>query len=121
MKIKNLLRNMRYPETGCAAPQARSAATGGGAMTTAQILAYCASCIVVVVVGISFLIRSASVSSETIVRSQTPLTAGRFAPIDMGGIYGVVTVRELVNYYLQNPPPAPGQGPALALPKVGGC
>jgi hypothetical protein len=122
MTVKDVLHGVSLPDAGCAPPvQQARAATGGGEMTPGQILLYCGSCIALVVIGMSFLMRAASVSPETIKRSETPQTVGRFAPIPMGGLYGTVTVRELVNYYLQNPPPAQGGAFVPRLPKIGGC
>ncbi len=121
MTVKKLLHNVTVPDTGCAPPVARAAATGGGAMTPGQILLYCGACIGLTVIGMAFLIRAASVSPQLIRQSKTPQTAGHFAPIPMGGLYGVVTVRELVNYYLQNPPPVQGGAFVGRLPKIGGC
>ena len=123
MTVKEILHGVTLPDAGCAPPvqQARAAATGGGDMTPGQILLYCGSCIALVVIGMSFLMRAASVSPETIKRSETPQTMGRFAPIPMGGLYGTVTVRELVNYYIQNPPPARGGAFVPRLPKIGVC
>ncbi len=95
--------------------------SGGGAMTGPQILLYCGTCILLVVIGISLLMRVASVSPQFMRRAQTPQTMDRFAPIPMGGLYGTVSVRELVNYYLQNPPPAGRPAGPRLLPKVGGC
>ncbi len=121
MTVKEWLHGVTLPDTGCPVPQVRPAATGGGAMTPGQIWLYCGSCILFVVVGMSFLIRAASVSPALIKYAKTPQTMGRFAPIPMGGLYGTVTVRELVNYYLQNPPPAQGGAFVPRLPKIGGC
>ncbi|MHB8252585.1 MAG: hypothetical protein ACYDEV_02515 [Acidiferrobacter sp.] len=108
-------------ETGCAAPRPRVKSTGGGAMTPGQILLYCASCLGLVAIGMAFLIQKASVSAQLIKYSKTPQSMGRFAPIRMGGFYGTVTVRQLVNYYLQNPPPAQGGGFTQPPPTIGGC
>ena len=121
MTVKELLHNVTVPDTGCAPPVVRAAATGGGAMTPGQILLYCGASIGLVVIGMAFLIRAASVSPQLIRQSETPQTAGYFAPIPMGGLYGTVTVRKLVNYYLQNPPPAKGPAFVGRLPKIGGC
>ncbi|MHB1513833.1 MAG: hypothetical protein ACYCTF_13560 [Acidiferrobacter sp.] len=120
MMTKETSHGGAMPDAGCArAPGV--AKTGSGAMTRSQILLYCSSCIVLVVIGISLLMRIASVSPQFMKRAQTPQTMGRFAPIPMGGLYGTVSVRELVNYYLENPPPAGRPGSARPLPKVGGC
>ncbi len=120
MTIDEIPQGVAVPDTGRARAQA-VVKTGSGAMTRPQILLYCGSCIVLVVIGMSLLMRAASVSPQFMRRAQTPQTMGRFAPIPMGGIYGTVSVRELVNYYLQNPPPAGRQMAARRLPKVGGC
>jgi len=121
MSMKQLLHRVTVPDTGCAPPQQRKVSSGGGAMTPGQILLYCGSCIALTAIGMTLLIHKASVSPELIARSETPQSMGRFAPIRMGGLYGTVTVRELVDYYLQNPPPASGGGFTQAPPGIGGC
>ncbi|MDA8390920.1 MAG: hypothetical protein M0Z76_09370 [Gammaproteobacteria bacterium] len=90
-------------------------------MTPRQILMYCGATIVVTVLGLTWLMRAAAVPPGTIARSHTPQFAGRFAKIRMGGLYGTVTVRQLVNYYLQNPPKVPGGVLPARLPRIGGC
>lgn len=103
-------------------PQARrTPSSGGGAMTPAQIWTYCLVTIAVTVVGLSWLMRAAAVAPGVITHSHTPQFAGQFAPIPIGGLYGTVTVRELVNYYLLNPPKAPGGVRPARLPRIGGC
>ncbi len=118
MTTEEMSRGVAVSDAGCAPAVMK---TGGGSMTRAQILLYCGSCIVLVVIGMSLLMRAAQVSPQFMKRAQTPQTMGRFLPIPMGGIYGTVSVRELVNYYLQNPPPAGSAASARRLPKVGGC
>ncbi len=92
MTIKEVLHGVTLPDAGCPVPQPQARDTGSGAMTPSQILLYCGSCVALVVVGMALLMRAASVSPELIKRSETPQTAGRFAPIPMGGLYGTVTV-----------------------------
>lgn len=121
MTAKQILHGITLPDAGCAPPQQRKVSSGGGAMTPGQILLYCGACIGLTAIGMTLLIHKASVSPGLIARSKTPQSMGRFAPIPMGGLYGTVTVRELVNYYLQNPPPAKGGSSTQAPPTIGGC
>ncbi|HUW98290.1 MAG TPA: hypothetical protein VMV40_05525 [Acidiferrobacter sp.] len=121
MSVRQLLRRVTMSDTSCGPAQRSPASTGGGQMTTGQILLYCGSCLALTAVGMAFLIHKASVSAAVIAHSETPQTMGRFAPIQMGGLYGTVTVRELVNYYLQNPPPARQGTATQAPPGIGGC
>ncbi len=91
------------------------------AMTPGQIWTYCAVTLVLTAFGLAWLMKVAAVAPGTMTRSRTPQFEGQFAAIPMGGLYGTVTVRQLVNYYLQNPPKAPKGAGARPLPRIGGC
>ncbi len=97
------------------------AASASAAMTPAQIWTYCATTLAVTVLALAWLTHAAAVAPGTMARSRTPQFAGQFAKIPMGGLYGTVTVRQLVNYYLQNPPRAPHGVVPARLPRIGGC
>ncbi|MHB1567250.1 MAG: hypothetical protein ACYCXG_11155 [Acidiferrobacter sp.] len=99
----------------------RQGSSGGGAMTPVQIWTYCLVTIALTVLGLTWLIRVAVVPPGVMTHSRTPQHAGQFAPIHIGGLYGTVTVRALVNYYLMNPPQAPGGVRPARPPRIGGC
>ena len=50
-----------------------------------------------------FTFPAASVSRETITNANTPMDAEKMQDIDLGD-FGKVTVLEMLNYYLENPP-----------------
>jgi hypothetical protein len=59
---------------------------------------------VLVCLGIAILtFPEASVSRETITKANTPMDAEKMQDIDLGD-FGKVTVLEMLDYYLENPP-----------------
>ncbi|MBC8219461.1 MAG: hypothetical protein H8E67_02705 [Proteobacteria bacterium] len=50
-----------------------------------------------------FTFPAASVSRETLTNANTPMDAEKMQDIDLGD-FGKVTVLEMLNYYLENPP-----------------
>ncbi|MBC8258255.1 MAG: hypothetical protein H8E38_04510 [SAR324 cluster bacterium] len=59
---------------------------------------------VLVCLGIALLaFPAASVSRATLETAQTPKDAEEMQPLDLGA-FGVVSVLELLDYYLENPP-----------------
>ena len=59
---------------------------------------------VMLCIGIAiFIFPAASVSIETLTNANTPMDAEKMKDIDLGD-FGKVTVLEMLDYYLENPP-----------------
>ena len=62
----------------------------------------------------------AAKSSSEIEAAATPLAAEDFEDVDLGD-FGVVSVLDLVQYYIDNPPPEPEPGAAPKKVRFQGC
>ncbi len=91
-------------------------------MNTKQILLYCVSCLGVTLAMLVIMFRYAAVSPQFLTHARTPQSMESFAPINLGGIYGTVSMTDLVGNYLQHPPKAAAPGAGATAPvRVGGC
>lgn len=91
-------------------------------MNAKQILLYCVVCLGVTLAVLAVMFRYAAVSPQFLVSARTPQPMESFQPINLGGIYGTVSMTDLVGNYLQHPPKAAAPGAAVAAPvRVGGC
>lgn len=64
----------------------------------------------------------AAVPAETLSRAKMPQPMESMADIDLGKDYGIVSVTDLVGYYIENPPaPKSASAQAEAPHRFGGC
>lgn len=64
----------------------------------------------------------AAVPAATLSRARTPLPVEAMADLDLGEAYGTVSVSDLVNYYLANPPASRSAAAQDEAPHgFGGC
>ena len=64
---------------------------------------FCIGSVLVSLGVVIFTIPAASISRETLSNANTPMDAEKMQDIDLGD-FGKVTVLEMLDYYLENPP-----------------
>jgi hypothetical protein len=64
---------------------------------------FCIGSVLVCLGIVIFTLPAASVSRETLTNANTPMDAEKMLDIDLGD-FGKVTVLEMLDYYLENPP-----------------
>ena len=90
-------------------------------MNRAQILLYCTVCLGVTLALLTVMFRYAEVPPGVLARARTPQAMESFPDLNLGGVYGTVSMTDLVGYYLQHPPKAAVGGVAVAPAHIGGC
>lgn len=82
-------------------------------------LVFCASALIFCGVAAAVAFPYAALSREQIEAARTPLLGSQMGLVDLGG-FGMVPVRDLVEYYVENPP-APEVGVLARKVHFEGC
>ena len=83
-------------------------------------LVFCIGSLLVCLGIAIFTFPKASVSRETLTNAKTPMDAEKMKDIDLGD-FGKVTVLEMLDYYLENPPANPTVESELKETHFKGC
>lgn len=75
-----------------------------------------AGCLLIAAIAFPF----AAKTTAEITKASTPLSPEQFDDIDLGE-FGQVSVLDLMQYYIDNPPPAPEPGAAPRKVRFQGC
>jgi hypothetical protein len=73
-------------------------------MTSKEILTFCSLSLVLTIALCGVLYSTTSMSSKQVIMAATPQPMEDFDMIDLGEDYGMISVVELLGYYLDNPP-----------------
>jgi len=90
-------------------------------MTKAQMLLFCAACLLLSLGAALLLYPYATVTSQALAAARTPQPMENIPDIDLGPDYGVVPVTELVGYYIDHPPAPRAAGAPRQEEQFGGC
>lgn len=90
-------------------------------MTKAQMLMFCAACLLLSFGAGAILYPYATISPQALAASKKPQPMQNLPDVDLGPNYGVVPVTELVGYYIEHPPAPPGSGAPRHQEQFGGC
>ena len=91
-------------------------------MKKLQILIFCGSSLLLSLGVAVLLYPHATIPQKTLEFSKTPQDMENVPDIDLGNNFGLVSVTELVGYYIDNPPqPATASSGAQHEQQFGGC
>ena len=90
-------------------------------MSRAQVFLFCVLSLAATLGVCAVLFPYASMSSVEVETAGKPRPMEDFDLVDLGEDYGMLSVFDLVGYYLDNPPQPPAAGAAPRKKHFGGC